>query len=144
MKKITSIAVIILSPFFAIAQDRNFEEINRMNMEAFRICATIFMVGIFMIFILAILKKFLEHRLKNKIIEKGIPESISSSILQSSAKEDGNANVKWFALLAGLGAGLTIVNYTQPLGIHSLAIMAFCISASFLGYYFFTRSSQKQ
>jgi hypothetical protein len=42
-----------------------------------------------------------------------------------------------------LGAGLMIVNYTQPLGIHSLAIMAFSISLSFLGYYFFIRQAGK-
>jgi RNA polymerase sigma-70 factor (ECF subfamily) len=34
----------------------------------------------------------------------------------------------------------TVKNY---LGIHSIAILAFCIAASFLGYYFFTRQSDK-
>ncbi len=96
-----------------------------------------------MIFILTILKRILEYRLKNKIVEKGIAENVASSILQTSTNENRYINIKWFAILAGMGAGLIIVNYTQPLGIHSLAIMAFSISLGFLGYYFFIKQSGK-
>jgi hypothetical protein len=76
-------------------------------------------------------------------VEKGIPENIASSILQTSPNENRNINIKWFALLTGLATGLTIIYYTLPLGIHSLAIMAFCIAAGFLGYYFFLKRSDK-
>ena len=95
-------------------------------------------------FILAIIKKIIDYRLKNKIVDKGISENIASSILQTTPHEGINANIKWFAILAGIGAGLMLVNYTQPLGFHSVAIMAFSISLSFLGYYFFIRKSGKQ
>jgi len=84
----------------------------------------------------------MDYRLKNKIVEKGIPENIASSILQTNPKEDRNINIKWFAILAALGVGFTIIYYTLPLGIHSLAIMAFSIAVSFLGYFFFL-STQK-
>lgn len=140
MKKIISIAVAITTPFAVNAQASNSPEINQ---EIFNICATIFVVGLFMVFILTILKRIVDFRLKNKIVEKGIPENIVSSILQTNPKEDRNINIKWFAILAGLGTGLTIINYTTPLGIHSLAIMAFSISLSFLGYYFFVKQTQK-
>lgn len=140
MKKIISIAVAITTPFAVNAQASNSPEINQ---EIFNICATIFVVGLFMVFILTILKRIVDFRLKNKIVEKGIPENIVSSILQTNPKEDRNINIKWFAILAGLGTGLTIINYTIPLGIHSLAIMAFSISLSFLGYYFFVKQTQK-
>ena len=104
----------------------------------------IFVVGMFMFFIMAVMKKIFEHRLKNKIVDKGISETVAQSILETrSTEENKNANIKWFSILAGLGIGLTGVNYTQPLGFHSLAIMAFSISLSFLGYYFFTRSAEK-
>jgi len=112
--------------------------------EVFRVVATIALVGMFMYFFLAIIKRIFEHRLKNKIIDKGIPENVAQSILEAKASEDSkHANIKWFAILAGLGIGLTGVNYTQPLGFHSLAIMAFSISLSFLGYYLFIRNSGK-
>ncbi|WP_152270359.1 hypothetical protein [Agriterribacter humi] len=140
MKKTINITAIIATPFVANAQNINSPAIDK---EIFNVCATIFVLGLFMIFILVILKRIMEYRIKNKIIEKGIPENIVSSILQTNPKEDRNANIKWFAILAGLGAGLTIIYYTLPLGIHSLAIMAFCIAASFLGYFFFLKRSER-
>jgi hypothetical protein len=112
----------------------------RIDGEVFRICATIFVVLAFMVFILAVLKGIFEYRLKRKIVDKGIPENIISSLLKDKG-EGRNINIKWFAILAGLGAGLMIVNYTLPLGIHSLAIMTFSIAFSFLGYYFYLKRS---
>ena len=140
MKKIISIATVITSPFLVNAQTTNTPYIDK---DIFNICASIFVVGLFMIFILVIIKRLMDYRLKNKIVDKGISENIASSILQTNPKEDRNINIKWFAILTGLGVGLTIVYYTQPLGIHSLAIMAFCIAASFLGYYFTIKQSEK-
>jgi hypothetical protein len=140
MKKILTTTAIIMAPFAVNAQSVDF---NRMDHEVFNVCATIFVIGLAMFFILTILKRIVDYRLKNKIVEKGIPENIVSSILQTNPKEDRNINIKWFAILAGLGTALTIINYTLPLGIHSLATMAFCIAAGFLGYYFFIRFSEK-
>ena len=140
MKKIISIAIIAGMPIIANAQNSSMPGIDK---DVFNVCATIFVVGLFMIFILAIIKRIMDYRIKNKIVEKGIPENIVSSILQTGPKENRNTNIKWFALLAGIGIALTIIYYTLPLGIHSLAIMAFCIAASFLGYYFFLRQSEK-
>jgi H+/Cl- antiporter ClcA len=140
MKKIIYIAAIAATPIIANAQNNNIQGINE---DVFNASAAIFTAGLFMIFILAIIKRIMDYRIKNKIVEKGIPENIVSSILQTSPKENRNTNIKWFALLAGIGIGLTIIYYTLPLGIHSLAIMAFCIAASFLGYYFFLKQSEK-
>lgn len=140
MKQLISIVAIIAAPFFVNAQNVNNPTIDK---EVFNVCATIFVVGLFMIFILVIIKRVMDYRLKNKIVEKGIPENVASSILQTNPKADRNINIKWFAILTGLGAGLTIIYYTLPLGIHSLAIMAFCIAASFLGYFFFLKQSEK-
>lgn len=140
MKKIIYIVAIAATPVMANAQNNNIQGINE---DVFNACAAIFTAGLFMIFILAIIKRIMDYRIKNKIVEKGIPENIASSILQTSPNENRNTNIKWFALLTGIGAGLTIIYYTLPLGIHSLAIMAFCIAASFLGYYFFLKQSEK-
>lgn len=136
MKKMISIVTVTGTPFFVNAQNTGTLVIDK---EIFNICASIFVVGLFMIFILAILKRMMDFRLKNKILEKGIPENVALSILQTNPKDDRNINIKWFAILTGVGAGLTIIYYTLPLGIHSLAIMSFCIAASFLGYFFFLK-----
>lgn len=140
MKKISTIAAIMATPFLANAQGTE-SPIN--YMETIRICSSIFALGIFMVFILAVLKQILDHRIKNKIVENGVPENIISSLLSTNSNEDKNVNIKWFSILMGFGAGLTIVYYTLPLGIHSLAIMAFCIAVSFLGYYFFLKQTGK-
>ena len=140
MKKILSLVAVVATPVVVCAQDGISAEFDR---KIFEISATIFVVGLFMIFILTIMKRILDHRLKNKILERGITDSVALSILQTNPNENRNINIKWFAILAGLGAGLTIVNYTRPLGIHSLAIMAFCIAISFLGYFYYLKQSEK-
>ncbi|TMI91465.1 MAG: hypothetical protein E6H08_13365 [Bacteroidetes bacterium] len=141
MKKVITIIAAGLASFTVNAQDNLDMEFRP---EVFRSVVAIFVVGMFMYFIINIMKRIFEHRLKNKIVDKGISENIAQSILASQTIEDNKyANVKWFAILAGIGIGLTGVNYTQPLGFHSLAIMAFSISLSFLGYYLFTRSAGK-
>jgi len=139
MKKI--ITTVIATIGIITANARGDGEFDR---SVFNACAAIFVMLAIMGFILAIIKKIIDYRLKNKIVDKGISENIASSILQTTPHEGINANIKWFALLAGIGAGLMIVNYTQPLGFHSVAIMAFSISLSFLGYYFFIRKAGKQ
>jgi hypothetical protein len=141
MKKIITIIAAGLVSFTVNAQgDLDME----FRPEVFRGVAAIFVVGMFMYFIINIMKRIFEYRLKNKIVDKGISENIAQSILATQTPEDNKyANVKWFAILAGIGLGLIGVNYTQPLGFHSLAIMAFSISLSFLGYYFFTRNAGK-
>jgi hypothetical protein len=138
MKKIISTVIVLHAIIAANAQGS-----NGYNEDVFEVSAAIFVVLAFMFFILAFLKSILEHRLKNKIVDKGVPENVVSSILQSSTGEEKHRNIKWFAILAGVGAGLLIVYYTQPLDIHSLAIMAFSISLSFLGYYLFLKHVTK-
>ena len=145
MKKILATIPAILLCYLVNAQDNGQPVyLMRYDSEMFQIAATIFVVGMFMYFIITVMKRIFEHRLKNKIVDKGISENIAHSILETKTTEDNKyANVKWFAILAGIGLGLTGVNYTQPLGFHSLAIMAFSISLSFLGYYFFIRNTEK-
>jgi hypothetical protein len=144
MKKILAIIPASLLSCMANAQDNGRPVYLKYDSEMFQIGATIFVVGMFMFFIINIMKRIFEHRLKNKIVDKGISENIAQSILETRTTEDNKyANVKWFAILAGIGIGLTGVNYTQPLGFHSLAIMSFSISLSFLGYYLFIKQSVK-
>jgi hypothetical protein len=147
MKKTQCTVAMAATSFMAVAQENN--PAQGMNVsgdvfeDVFNISATIFVVILVMIFILSILKRMLDYRLKNKIADKGVSEIIASSILQSDTREDGAINMKWFSILAGIGIGLTIINYTLPLGIHSLAIMSFSIALSFLGYHYYLQRYTK-
>ena len=140
MKKIIAIATVCSVNYTATAHETDFG----IDEEMLQVAAAIFVVGMFMYFIINIMKRILEHRLKNKIVDKGISENIAQSILATRPTVDNkNANIKWFAILAGIGLGLMGVTLTRPFGFHSLAIMAFSISLSFLGYYFFVRNTEK-
>lgn len=143
MKKTITVVLAGLTGSAVSAQDNYPRISNDMSEEVFRAVAVIFVMLAFMIFIISILQRIFDYRLKNKIVEKGIAENIASSILQTEARDNKDINIKWVALLMGLGAGLTLVNYTRPLGIHSLAIMSFCIAFSFLGYFFYLKRSGK-
>jgi hypothetical protein len=116
---------------------------GEIHMELFRLISTVGVLIALMVFILALLKRILDFRIKNRITEKGVSESLAASLLSEENGSARNASFKWFTLLAGAGVGLTIVNYTMPLGIHSLAIMSFSIAGSFLGYYLFVRQNEK-
>jgi len=142
MKKIITILVAGLVCYTTNAQN-NADPYLQYSREMTKIIATIFVVILFMVFIINVMKRVFDHRLKNKIVEKGISENIAQSLLETKTTKDKYANIKWFALLAGTGIGLTGVNFTQPLGFHSFAIMAFSISLSFLGYYFFIRNKEE-
>lgn len=140
MKKTITIATICSVSFTANAHDSGVEY----NEEILQVAAAIFVVGMFMFFIINVMQRIFEHRLKNKIVDKGISENIAQSILATRPGEDNkNVNIRWFAILAGIGLGLMGVDFTRPFGFHSLAIMAFSISLSFLGYYFFIKNKDK-
>ncbi len=107
----------------------------KVDERSFELIAPFFLIGFLLLFIHAMLKLYMDSRLKNKVIEKDTPENIVSIILRTGPNEKKDANLKWFILFFGLGVALTIINYTLPLGYHSLAIMAFCIALSFLAYH---------
>jgi hypothetical protein len=140
-KTVLSISAFLLCLAASAQGDAGFAQ--QLNMEVFRAIAIIVTLVIFMVFIFSMLKLILDNRLKNRIVDRGIGEEMANSLLQTKGVDNRQQVIKWFALLAGVGAGFTIINYTQPVGYHSLAIMAFSISISFLGYYFFLKQSEK-
>jgi hypothetical protein len=139
MKKIAISAVIILSSLASFAQDDKEPLINRqLIFDLVNICAIVGVIYLISNWILQIIKQSLDHKLKSKLIEKQTSENIVVQLVQPNKKDEGNAKtvLQWFFILAGIGAGFTIINFTRPYGLHSLAIMAFCIAAGFAGYYY--------
>lgn len=114
-----------------------------LNEDVFNILASIATVALFMLFILVILKLLMDHRIRNRILDKGISGELAASILQSDPKAEKKNMIKWVFILSGSGIGLAIINYTLPLGFHSLAIMAFSMAAGFLGYAVFLHYQKK-
>lgn len=112
--------------------------------DVFNVSATIIVLIVVLAFIITVVRQVFENKIKNKIIDKGISESQISAIFQANSGDAKYVNIKWFMLMAGLGLGLTIIHYTMPLGVHSLAIMAFSVACSFLGYHYFLQRKTRK
>jgi hypothetical protein len=144
MKKIVTIISLLVVSVAANAQgsfqsfyDREF------NFDLLHLTGTL--IGIFLVtsFFLSLIRLFLDSRIKNKMIDKGVSEAVVEQFLQPTNRDSKSVAMKWFIILACTGLGLAAVNITLPLGIHSVAIMAFSISLGFLSYYFFMKKTSK-
>lgn len=94
----------------------------------------------FLIFMLiTLVKYFLDFRLKNKLIDRGMSEQLSAYLLNQNNQNNPNLVIKLAFLFCGIGLGLLITYLTAPVHIHSLAIMAFSLGFSYLAYFFYLR-----
>ena len=141
MKKIGTIASILFIPIASNAQSI-VQVIG--DQELTRALAGILVMYLIGVFILIVIRSMQEQRLKTKLIEKGVSEKVIEQFLQPANKDPKNHSIKVFLVLTALGLGLTIITFTMPLGIHSIAIMAFCIAAAYLSFYFFIKQSEKK
>ncbi|MVM39248.1 hypothetical protein GO730_19610 [Spirosoma sp. HMF3257] len=84
------------------------------------------------------IKRLFDYQLKRRALELGVSE------IPARETDEALTSIKWFSIWLGLGLGFTLIHFTLPLGIHSLAILAFCLAASFLGYFFFLKQSSSK
>lgn len=100
--------------------------------DVYKISVIILLVIMGMSLILIILRSILNHKLKNKMLEKEVSENLVASILEKDAHSVKHISMKWFLILLAAGIGLFITNQYLPLGIHSIGIMAISIAIGFL------------
>ena len=86
MKKVIFFLIAVLISAATQAQEANSFDISEHGMQMFRICATIFLLIALMMFVLAILKRILEFRIRNRIVDKGVPESLAASLLKEATR----------------------------------------------------------
>lgn len=139
MKKIVAGTALFLVPLALCAQP------DRLNSREFSDFLTVpgilFVIYLIWLFILTIIRWHLDHRLRAKLIEKGVSETIVEQFLQPRIKDIKAQALKWALILAGVGVGLMVVYYTLPLDIHSFGIMAFSLALSFLGYFYYLKQT---
>lgn len=140
MKYTYLLLALVPLPQFALAQGNPGPYIN---MEVFHVIAAIGFAAILLGFILAFSRQLLDYRIKNKLTESGLPEPIITSLLSQDAHTGKFNMAKWAIIFAGIALACTIIYYTLPLGMHSLAILSGCLSVSF-GAYFFVLHKFKQ
>lgn len=119
--------------------------INSTNIDpdVYRVGVVILIIIIGLAFLLTILRNILDHKLKNKMLEKGISDDLVASILQRDSHSAKRISMKWFLVLLATGIGLFITKIYLPLGIHSIGIMAVSIAVAFLGYSFYLNRVKK-
>lgn len=95
------------------------------------------------IMLITLVKYFLEFRLKNKLIEKGMAEQLSNYLVEKNGQEKQNDVIKLAILFCGIGLGLLFTYFSAPLDIHSIAIMSLCLGISYWVYFFYLKKQSK-
>jgi FtsH-binding integral membrane protein len=143
MKKAIIAAAMLTSAIVANAEDQQAPLIDReLVFDLTHICAVVLVIYLISSFILQLIRQNLDYRLKSKIIEKETAENIVGQLVQSDKTNPVNNILQWFCTLVGIAIGFTIMAFTQPFGLHSLAIMAFSVAAGLGIYYLFTRRTK--
>jgi FtsH-binding integral membrane protein len=143
MKKAIIAAAILTSAIVANAEDKQPPLIDReMVFDLTHICAVVLVLYLISSFILQLIRNNLDYRLKSKIIEKETAENIVGQLLQPDKTNPVNTILQWFCTLVGIAIGFMIMAFTQPFGLHSLAIMAFSVAAGLGIYYLFIRRTK--
>jgi len=107
---------------------------THIDSDVYRAVVVVFIILVFMKFILIVVQKFLDHRLKNEMIKKGISDDIASTLLHQHPKDTQEDGLKWVMLLLTSAVGIFIVNQTQPLGLHSISIMLASVGVGYMAY----------
>lgn len=144
MKNLLTSIIIPLTTVQAFAQNKPIESnvVDSVNVEpTIQIILPILFISFLAFMLITLIKYFLEFRLKNKLIDRGMSEQLSTYLLNKNDKEKQNEVVKWAILFCGIGAGLFFTYLSAPIDIHSLAIMAFSIGLSYLVYFFYLKKS---
>src|SRR5258708_27967390 len=115
MKKIATSVVIMLVSCTAFAQEDKEPLINRQIIfDVLNICGIVIVIYLISNWILQMMKTNLDYRLKSKILEKDTAENIVTQLVRPLKKdnENGKTILQWIFILAGIGAGFTIINLT--------------------------------
>jgi FtsH-binding integral membrane protein len=143
MKKAIIAAAMLTSTIVANAQDKQEPLIDReLIFDLVHICAVVLIIYLVSSFILQLIRQNLDYRLKSKIIEKETAENVVGQLMPADKTNPSNTILQWFCTLVGVAIGFMVMTFTQPFGLHSLAIMAFSVAAGLGIYYFFTRRNK--
>nr|WP_295926373.1 hypothetical protein [uncultured Dyadobacter sp.] len=138
MKNILSILPFIL--FSRLTSAQAFER-TYIDRDQIALGVAVLLVVIILAFLLELLKRYLDYRLKEKVLESGVTQELAALLLQRDPREHLRASIKWLAIFLGLACGFAIVAVTRLPVWGALAVIALCLAGSFLAYYFFIKKS---
>jgi uncharacterized membrane protein len=94
-------------------------------------------------FIIKTLKALHAYRLKNKIVEKGVPDRVTEQLLQPEKDETKHQAMKFFFILFNAAIGFFLVGYYNPPVMTMMAIMSLCLAFSFLAYFIYIKYASR-
>ena len=144
MKKIFATATVLCFAIAAKAQE-NFDPTKDRQFYFDILNMVGVLSGLYLIssFIQRLFKQYYGYRIKNRMLDKGTEENIVKELLQPDKKDNKDYILQWFCMLTAVGAGIFLVSWVRPFGLHSLAILAFSLAAGFGAYYYFSRQTDK-
>lgn len=101
------------------------------------LAVTVLLVAFLLAFLLELIKRYLDYRLKEKILEWGITHEVATLLLQSGQPDLKRTCIKWFLIFLGLSCGFAIVAVLGLTMWTALAAITLCLAGSFLAYFFF-------
>lgn len=140
MKTTLPIFSLILLPAWANAQASTSTYIDR---DQIALGVTVLLVAFILTFLLELAKRYLDYRLKEKVVESGATQELAALLLQRDPQELLRTCIKWLAIFLGLCCGFGIVAIIRLPVWGSMAVISFCLAGSFMGYYLFLKSSVK-
>lgn len=144
MKKAFVFAIALFGSVVAFAQDKPEPLINReFIFDLIHIIAVLLVIYLIASFILQLLRSNFDFRLKTKILERQTDENVVGQLVRPDKVNPLNIVLQWICTLAAVGVGFMLIEFTQPFGLHSLAIMAFCVAGGLGLYYYFAKRATK-
>ncbi|HEV2355191.1 MAG TPA: hypothetical protein VGR89_13165 [Puia sp.] len=142
MKKAFLIMTLLGGTLATYAQDKPEPLVDRsLISDLLSTIAIVFVVYLISNFIVRIIRHNFDYRLKSKIVDKQTSEGVVTQLVQPEQPGTRRAVLQWFCTLLGVGIGFALMAATQPVGLHSLAIMAFSVAAGLGAYYFFGKKA---
>ena len=144
MKRIYITTIGFVLSVSAKAQNNDPSRDMEIKWSSFHLFEILVTNSFFAIAILYLIKMLLDHRIKNKLLEKGASDVLVTQLLQPPAKDAKNNVIKWICILGSSGIGLLLVSHFQPLGIHSLAIISISLAVGFSAYLLLMRDKDQK
>jgi hypothetical protein len=144
MKKALIIIAALGGSVVACAQDKPEPLINREFVFDFvHIIAVLLIIYLISSFILQLVRSHFDFRLKSKLVERQTEENIVGQLVQPDRVNPLNTVMQWICTLLSVGVGFVLIQIAQPFGLHSLAIMAFCVAGGLGLYYLYAKKTKK-
>ena len=144
MKKAVVFAAALCGSLSAFAQDKPEPLVNReFFFDLIHIIAVLLVIYLISSFILQLFRSHFDYRLRSKMLERQTDENIVGQLVRPEKVNPLNTVLQWICTLTSVGLGFILIGATQPFGLHSLAIMAFCVAGGLGLYYVLVQRAKK-